>query len=335
MKNISLNCHITFISIVLILSVSVTDCKKSDNPVKFQMGTFPDSVANLSGLNSAYDDYNSTIYEISGSLPIIFSSNRKSSGGQFDLEQGNITFTFDQTDGSFSMSSSPGLDPFYSNLIAKAETPLNDFGPYRTFSSIDGKEYLILSSENTEGNLDLQYFTNMPMYGSVVPAVNGPFPVNLINTSFDDGYLAFDLNLDSAYFISNIEGNFNIYLKSRPAGTDISAWLDSDYSPSALVDSINSSANDKCPILHDKLIVFTSDRPGGYGGFDLYYAVFRKGNWSSPVNFGPGINSSSDEYRPVIGSHNAFSNLYMIFSSNRPGGEGGYDLYFTGIEPPE
>ena len=34
---------------------------------------------------------------------------------------------------------------------------------------------------------------------------------------------------------------------------------------------------------------------------------FRNGNWSSPVNFGPGINTSSDEYRPLIGYHSDFS----------------------------
>ena len=115
---------------------------------------------------------------------------------------------------------------------------------------------------------------------------------------------------------------------------DIGAWFNSDYTASQKVDSINSSSDDKCPMVYNKFMVFTSDRPGGYGGFDLYYSVFRNGNWSSPVNFGPKINTSSDEYRPLIGYHSDFSNIYMIFSSDRPGGKGGFDLYFTGIDIP-
>ena len=71
------------------------------------------------------------------------------------------------------------------------------------------------------------------------------------------------------------------------------------------------------------------------GGYDLYYSIFRKGKWSTPVNFGPVINTSSDEYRPVIGYHPDFSNQFLIFSSNKPGGKGGFDLYFTGVEFPE
>ena len=74
-------------------------------------------------------------------------------------------------------------------------------------------------------------------------------------------------------------------------------------------------------------MVFTSNRPGGLGGYDLYYSVFRNGKWSSPVNLGPRINTASDEYRPIIGYDPDFTNQFMMFSSNRPGGKGGFDLY--------
>ena len=54
-----------------------------------------------------------------------------------------------------------------------------------------------------------------------------------------------------------------------------------------------------------------------------------------PINLGPRINSSSDEYRPVIGFSESYTNYYLIFSSNRSGGKGGFDLYFTGIKFPK
>jgi hypothetical protein len=79
-------------------------------------------------------------------------------------------------------------------------------------------------------------------------------------------------------------------------------------------------------------IVFTSNRPGGYGGFDLYYSVYSNGQWGKPVNFGNKINTAYDEYRPIATSIDGFDNNFMIFSSNRPGGKGGFDLYYVGIE---
>jgi len=36
----------------------------------------------------------------------------------------------------------------------------------------------------------------------------------------------------------------------------------------------------------DSLMVFASDRAGGFGGFDLYYSRLQNGKWSAPVNFG-------------------------------------------------
>jgi hypothetical protein len=335
MRKISQISYIALIIIALLTSIFFTDCNKNEEPLKFPYGTFPDSVINLQGLNSVFDDYNSALFQLTGSMPIIFSSNRQSSGGQFDLEQGLIACTFDQTNGNFILTTALSNDPFLDKLISAAVTPLDDFGPYRLYNPNDGFEYFLVSSENSEGNLDLRYLKNRPFYGNTLPDIEGPNPIKLLNTTFDDAYLSFNLNLDSAYFMSNIDGDFNIYVKTTPAGKNIDAWFDSDYSASSKVDSINSSSDDKCPILFNNFMVFTSNRPGGQGKYDLYYSVFKNGNWSSPVNFGPGINSASDEFRPMIGYHPYFTNIFMIFSSDRPDGNGGFDLYFTGIELPE
>ena len=113
--------------------------------------------------------------------------------------------------------------------------------------------------------------------------------------------------------------------------SSISSWLESDYTSPVIVDEVNSDYNDKTPFVYYRAMVFASDRPGGMGGYDLYYSIFKNGNWGSPVNFGPGINTEYNEYRPVIGYNSAFTNKFMIFSSDRPGGKGGYDLYFRGL----
>ena len=83
-------------------------------------------------MNSQYDDYNTALYQLTVIIPVIFSSNRGSSGGQFDLVQASISFQFDQTTGVFGLGAEMTTDPFLAKLINKANTPGNDFGPYQS-----------------------------------------------------------------------------------------------------------------------------------------------------------------------------------------------------------
>ena len=89
------------------------------------------------------------------------------------------------------------------------------------------------------------------------------------------------------------------------------------------------SGNDKCPFVLGNVVVFASDREGGTGGFDLYYAKLTDGRWGTPVNFGPKINSAYNEYRPML--VHLERKVLLFFSSDRPGGKGGYDLYCVDV----
>jgi outer membrane protein OmpA-like peptidoglycan-associated protein/Tol biopolymer transport system component len=71
------------------------------------------------------------------------------------------------------------------------------------------------------------------------------------------------------------------------------------------------------------ILFFVSDRPEGYGGTDIYYSRKVDGNWEKPKNAGPKINTEFDEMTPVL----ALDNKQFTFSSNRPKGEGGFDIY--------
>ncbi|MDQ1296437.1 MAG: hypothetical protein QG611_415 [Bacteroidota bacterium] len=343
MKKLSIIIVSTLVFSILAIIINLTSCKKEEDPIKFPKGAFPDSTIILTDINSPYNDYEttnifSTIDDIDtyshiliGNIPSVFSSDRTYTGEQYDLIQGILTFEWDQKAGLFGLGTDITQDAFVSKLTAAANTTGDDRGPYRLFSSVDGYEYLILSSINTSGNLDFYYLKNIPATGSSLPAVLGPFPVKLLNTGGDDMHISFDTNQDSAYFSSYNSDNFDIYLKGKPADTDITIWFNSSFAASARVDSINSTSDDNCPMVFRKIIVFASNRPGGMGKFDLYYSKFKNGKWSSPINFGPGINTEFDEFRPVIGTHSSFTNHFIIFSSNRPGGKGLYDLYFRGV----
>ena len=49
-----------------------------------------------------------------------------------------------------------------------------------------------------------------------------------------------------------------------------------------------------------KTAVWASNRPGGHGGNDLYYAEFKNGAWGPAINFGPAINSGVNEQEAAM-----------------------------------
>ncbi len=68
-------------------------------------------------------------------------------------------------------------------------------------------------------------------------------------------------------------------------------------------------------------LYFSSNRPGGYGGYDLYVSYKSGGNWSAPENLGPAINSLGNEISPF---HDGTS---LYFSSDYHRGFGGFDIF--------
>jgi len=75
-----------------------------------------------------------------------------------------------------------------------------------------------------------------------------------------------------------------------------------------------------------KGLYFTSDRPGGYGGYDLYYSVKDDiGEWGTAVNLGPKVNTKGNEKTPFI--HTDSQTLY--YASDGLPGMGGYDIFYT------
>lgn len=71
-------------------------------------------------------------------------------------------------------------------------------------------------------------------------------------------------------------------------------------------------------------LFFTSNRPGGYGGLDIYMSKKMPDNtWGKPVNLGPGINTKKNEESPYI----LPDGKTLYFSSKGHGGMGGFDIF--------
>jgi hypothetical protein len=78
------------------------------------------------------------------------------------------------------------------------------------------------------------------------------------------------------------------------------------------------------PMLNGNELIFSSNMPGGYGGFDLWKSVKTEGVWSKPINMGSNINSASNEIFPTR------INNELYYSSDRDG-YGGLDIYKTDL----
>ncbi|MBL3655301.1 OmpA family protein [Fulvivirga sediminis] len=103
---------------------------------------------------------------------------------------------------------------------------------------------------------------------------------------------------------------------------------DSWSNPATLGRNINSrSLETTASITPDgKTIYFASDRPGGYGGLDIYKATLGdNGEWGAPVNLGPEVNSKYNEDAPFIHP----DQWTLFFTSDGHNTMGGRDIFVT------
>lgn len=68
-------------------------------------------------------------------------------------------------------------------------------------------------------------------------------------------------------------------------------------------------------------LFFVSDMPSGFGGFDIYFSIYRNNAWSAPVNIGEPVNTSRNELFPYSDKGKFY------FSSDGHAGLGGLDIY--------
>lgn len=117
-------------------------------------------------------------------------------------------------------------------------------------------------------------------------------------------------------------GSTGIYesLKLRSTGT----WTE----PSPLPGLVNTEWDEAFPFLTEdrKQLYFSSNKPGGLGGMDVYVSTFDEValTWTTPVNLGLPINGFGDE----ISFHLEGNGLQGSFSSNRPESRGDFDVFF-------
>jgi len=259
----------------------------------------PQNPVPIHELNTEFDDYNMAAPPSLEAY--VWSTNRGAQGGQFDLWTASGQFS--DSIMIFSENGEP-------RLLKELASPGNEFGPTYDLGNRSNVEnysregQIVFASDRAggKGGLDLyRYWLTTGQIG----------PVAQLNTAANEAY--WTRTYYREYFASDRDGKgYDIYEVHEGKVSRVDA-LCSDSDETAL---FGTHGVEGAPVL-----LFASNRAGGRGGWDLYYAVFRDGAWQQPRNLGSRFNTAHNEFRPVESAGG------FIFSSDRPGGKGGYDLY--------
>ncbi|MDP9230997.1 MAG: OmpA family protein, partial [Bacteroidota bacterium] len=191
----------------------------------------------------------------------------------------------------------------------------------------------------TTGN---QFLITSTQTDSVVTAGINPFHNRLFYSTLTDGNLqnieavtieGIDASLNQGAASISANGNYLYFTqwKKEKSQTNSSVYYstkkENGWSKPVLLPSVNQQGyNSKQPFCSadGKYLFFASDRTGGSGNFDIWYALLQPdGTTGDPVNAGAVLNTAGDEQSPFYHS----SGSTLVFASNRIPGMGGYDLF--------
>ena len=131
------------------------------------------------------------------------------------------------------------------------------------------------------------------------------------------GPFTISANRREIYFTVNDEGGQRIFQASK-SGDRITNIRPFAYNTPKYTTTHPSLSSD------GQRLFFASDKPGGFGGFDLYVCEWTSRGWGQPKNLGPKINTTENELYPFIQE-----NGELFFSSKAHGSMGGMDIFTT------
>ena len=140
------------------------------------------------------------------------------------------------------------------------------------------------------------------------------------------------------YFSSDMQGGyggFDLYKATRPNKGGKFGNVEN------LGSLINTPGNEVFPVARgDSMLYFSSDGHPGMGGLDIFYSILKDGEFQEPLNMMYPINTCWDEIgiafddEEIIDPKSKAPYLEKgFFSSNRPGGKGGDDIYYFQLRP--
>ena len=192
----------------------------------------------------------------------------------------------------------------------------SNMAEYLPFISADGKQFVI--TRKVKGKLGLQedFFysqkdvENNWQKAKKMSSINTPFNEGAISISADGRFLIF-----TACNREDSKGSCDLYLQL------------SEKEMAFNLESVNSKNWDTqgCFSPDGKYLYFVSNRPGGYGGKDIWISEISENGFGKPFNAGPIINTAYNEMSPFLHA----DNLTLYFASDGHIGMGEYDLFVS------
>ena len=203
-------------------------------------------------------------------------------------------------------------DEYWPSITADGQTMIFT----RQQATVENQSSYVLEQED----FYVSYFSD----NSWQKAFNAGAPLNTIQ---NEGAQTLSSNGNYMFFTACERpggmGSCDLYFSSLNDGK----WSE----PVNLRSPVNSPSWESQPSISadGKTLFFSSSRPGGFGGKDLWLSRLNEKNiWTKPVNLGKVINTDGDEMSPFI----HFDGKTLYFASDGRVGMGGFDIYMTRLK---
>lgn len=225
--------------------------------------------------------------------------------------------------------------------------PVNFNSIYSDFGAFVKENTLYFSSARTNDEKEKLYGWNGEPWLDIYKLKENdplskpvPLPGN-VNSDFHESSMAFSINhkkQNVIYFTGNKYFKFKgkNYINKRKKN-DLNAKMNLKIfsairssgewkvNQDLAINSYRYSTGHPFVTTDGKRIYFTSDRPGGYGGSDIYYApIHKRGGIGKPVNAGPVVNTTGNEMFPFVDKDGR-----LFFTSDGHVGYGQLDIFST------
>lgn len=212
------------------------------------------------------------------------------------------------------------------NIDAPVNTEWSEYSPLIT--SDQSIMIFTYRGKNSTGGLQNQYNEEDPQgtyYEDIISTTNvdgkwsAPQSITEINTKFHDATVSLTPDGQKMLLYKDTEQNSgDIYISEL----DSNKWS----TPVRLPINSEHWEGSACLTPDEQAIIFSSQRPGGYGGIDLWIAYKNKdGNWGEPRNLGETVNTKFDD----DGAFMHVDEESFFFSSKGHNSMGGYDIFQT------
>ncbi len=291
------------------LSRRIRECRNGQELQKHPVRVFIDNAG--PEINSEYSEYGPVVSADEATL--LFTSRRPSANGAAKDPVGGEYFE----------------DIYQANWQGKKWSPATNLGaPVNTKGhdatvglAPDGQRLLVYVDDDG-GNLNeaLLRGTTWDKPRSLGSRINSKSHESSAAYSPDDRYL---------YFVSNKpeggHGGHDIYrveVSGKKPAENLGSVINTPYGEEAVF------------VMPDgKTMYFSSEGHNSMGGYDIFKSVYKNGQWGAPENLGWPINTPDDDVFFVTSA----SGRHGYYTSSRPGGQGGKDIYritFLGPEKP-